>query len=516
MRRLFQDGEARLLGPFYAYMFVAVTAMAVFPFMVIYFLDLGFTFSQFFVLMGVWTSGTVFLEVPTGAIADSYSRKLSVIIGLVVAGVSTVGMGLTESYPMLLVLFAINGIGFTFFSGAEDAWAIDNLYHHRREDLIEQFYAKNQAIMYLGMVAGPLAGAMVAGWGIRPLWFVWGGGYLLAAAAMTMVAEHYTPEPDAARSPLRQTVQQTGETLQLLRSDRNLGLASPVSGFIALLFLDNGFWQPLLVDLELPVAGIGYVTAGATLVGAVLSLLIPKLSRYDFRILLASGIVAKMVILFALPMLYGPRYLLASAMYIAVEAAATFEGPLLNPYIQQRLPSRLRATAVSIKSMIFKLIMGIGGIILGVLADHTSVRTIFPVIALFGIGAIWALLRFDRPNQRRPPTLPPKPKPPQPLRPTATSQAPHPTQTQKRNPPMSDHHLKQNHLSNAEPPPVTRWSWRSALHMVGAVRDFWSSDLNRAAIDLLDPQPGQTLLDLGAGLGPATMSLQTSSAPVAE
>jgi MFS family permease len=397
--KLFKESEARLLGPFYAYMFVAVTAMAVFPFMVIYFLDLGFAFSQYFVLMGVWTSGTVFFEVPTGAIADSYSRKWSVIAGLVVAGVTAVGIGLTESYPVLLVLFAVNGIGFTFFSGAEDAWAIDNLYYHNRADLIDQFYAKNQAIMYLGMVAGPLAaGALVGSWGIRPLWFVWGGGYLLAAAGLIFIAEHFTPEPRSTIGPLRRTLQQTGETLRLLRSNRNLGLAFLVSAFIALLFMDSGFWQPLLIDLELPVAGIGYVTAVAAVVGAVLSLLIPKLNRYDFRLLLASGIVVKMVVLFALPLLYGPRFFLASAMFVVVEAAGTFEGPLLNPYIQDRLPSRLRATAVSIKSMIFKLIMGVGGIMLGFLVDRTTLRTVFPVVSLFGIGAVWALLRMKRPR----------------------------------------------------------------------------------------------------------------------
>ena len=163
MQERIQRGEARLLGPFYIYMFVAVTTMAVFPFMVIYFLDLGFSFSQYFMLIGVWTAGTVFFEVPTGVVADSYSRKWSVITGLGIAGVSAIGLGLTDSYPLLLGLFAINGIGFTFFSGAEDAWAIDNLYHYDRGDLIKAFYAKNQAIMYLGMVAGPLAaGAIVA------------------------------------------------------------------------------------------------------------------------------------------------------------------------------------------------------------------------------------------------------------------------------------------------------------------------------------------------------------------
>lgn len=396
MKEQLDRGEARLLGPFYAYMFVAVTTMAVFPFMVIYFLDLGFSFTQYFVLIGAWTAGTVFFEVPTGVVADSYSRKWSVITGLVIAGVSAVGLGLTDSYPLLLALFVANGIGFTFFSGAEDAWAIDNLYHHGRDDLIETFYAKNQAIMYLGMVAGPLAaGATVSVWGIRPLWFIWGGGYLLTAIALTMMAEHFTPQRRTSATALGQTFAHTGEALRLLKSDRNLGLAFAVTAFIAFLFLDNGFWQPLLVDLELPVAGIGYVTAGAAVVGAVVSLIIPRLGHIDIRVILASGIVAKMILLLVVPLLYGPRYLIASAMFIALEATGAIEGPLLNPYIQQRLPSRLRATAISIKSMVFKVIMGLGGITLGVVADRTGLRTVFPIIAMFGFGALWALWRID-------------------------------------------------------------------------------------------------------------------------
>lgn len=400
MRKIFEPGELRLLGPFYGYMLVAVATMAIFPFMVLYFIDLGFSLSQYFVLFGVWTSGTVFFEVPTGAVADAFSRKWSVIIGLLVAGISAVGMGLTESYPLLLVLFGINGIGFTFFSGAEDAWVIDNLIFLDREDLVEHFYSRNQAIMYLGMFLGPLAaGAMVGAWGIRPLWFVWGGGYIISAVALTAISEHYTPTRNKEVTAMRQTYRQTIETLQLLRRDRNLGLAFLVTAFTAMLFLDNGFWQPLLIDLELPLAGIGYLGAAAAAVGVVISLLIPKFHRRDFRLLLVFATVAKMAILVVLPMLFGPRYLIASAMFIAVEAAGTFEGPLLNPYIQQRVPSQLRATVMSVKSMVSKLIMGAGGIVFGAVADNTSLRTVFPIIAVFGIGAIWALLKIDRPSR---------------------------------------------------------------------------------------------------------------------
>ena len=50
-----------------------------------------------------------------------------------------------------------------------------------------------------------------------------------------------------------------------------------------------------------------------------------------------------------------------------------------------------------------------------------------------------------------------------------------------------------------------RWSLSTVIHVVGAAGEFWSSDLNEAVVDLADPQPGMTILDVGAGLGPATV-----------
>ncbi len=47
---------------------------------------------------------------------------------------------------------------------------------------------------------------------------------------------------------------------------------------------------------------------------------------------------------------------------------------------------------------------------------------------------------------------------------------------------------------------------RRACHHVGALKDFWSSDLNRATVELVDPQPGEVVLDVGAGLGPASVA----------
>ena len=48
-------------------------------------------------------------------------------------------------------------------------------------------------------------------------------------------------------------------------------------------------------------------------------------------------------------------------------------------------------------------------------------------------------------------------------------------------------------------------SHRSGFHLLGNILGVWSSDLNRAVVEELDPQPGHMLLDIGAGLGPATI-----------
>ena len=47
---------------------------------------------------------------------------------------------------------------------------------------------------------------------------------------------------------------------------------------------------------------------------------------------------------------------------------------------------------------------------------------------------------------------------------------------------------------------------RLAWHLVRSLKDFWSSELNRATVELVDPQPGEVVLDLGAGLGPASVA----------
>jgi DHA3 family tetracycline resistance protein-like MFS transporter len=80
------------------------------------------------VLMGTAMEAAVFLcEVPTGVVADTYSRRLSLIIGYVGMGVAWAGVGLVSAPWLVIALWALWGLSYTFTSGAEQAWITDEV-----------------------------------------------------------------------------------------------------------------------------------------------------------------------------------------------------------------------------------------------------------------------------------------------------------------------------------------------------------------------------------------------------
>src|SRR5690606_33175613 len=84
------------------------------------------------VLVGTVMEAAVFLfEVPTGVVADVYSRRLAIILGGVLLGLSFVLLGAVPTYAAVLIAQVIWGIGYTFTSGAVEAWIADEVGEQR-------------------------------------------------------------------------------------------------------------------------------------------------------------------------------------------------------------------------------------------------------------------------------------------------------------------------------------------------------------------------------------------------
>src|SRR4051812_6886272 len=144
------------------------------------------------VLVGTFMELTIFVfEVPTGIVADVYSRRLSVVIGVLVMGAATVFVGSVPEAWAVIAGWSIWGFGYTFTSGAADAWLADEI----GADNVRPVYLRSAQI---SRVVALVAIAVSVGLGLVTLWLpiVVGGCVIVAtgvALALVMPETGFAP-----------------------------------------------------------------------------------------------------------------------------------------------------------------------------------------------------------------------------------------------------------------------------------------------------------------------------------
>src|SRR5262245_51108379 len=132
----------------------------------IFLLDAGLSNLEAFTANAFFTAGMVLFEVPTGIVADTAGRRVSYLLGTVTLAVSTllyVLMWQIEApfWAWALVSIFI-GLGFTFFSGAVEAWLVDALTATGFTGSVESVFARGQIVSGAAMLGGSVAGGFIA------------------------------------------------------------------------------------------------------------------------------------------------------------------------------------------------------------------------------------------------------------------------------------------------------------------------------------------------------------------
>lgn len=168
------------------------------------------------VLVGTILEGAVFLfEIPTGVLADVKSRRLSIIIGYVLIGIGFIVEGSLPFFAAIAVAQVLWGLGYTFTSGATQAWIADELGQERAS---EAFLRGSQAARAGGLVAIPISVAM--GTIAVQVPIVVGGVLMLGLAlflTLTMTEEGFTPTPPEDRTTWRIVLKTVNDARQLVR-----------------------------------------------------------------------------------------------------------------------------------------------------------------------------------------------------------------------------------------------------------------------------------------------------------
>src|SRR5882762_8942544 len=132
----------------------------------LFLLDGGLTNVEAFAANAFYTVGLAVFELPTGMVADTWGRRTSFLLGAatqLVGNLLYVLMWYVHA-PFIGWAFAsvLLGVGYTFFSGAVDAWFVDSIRHTGYTDDLDPIFGRGQMINGAAMLVGTVSGGFIA------------------------------------------------------------------------------------------------------------------------------------------------------------------------------------------------------------------------------------------------------------------------------------------------------------------------------------------------------------------
>ena len=371
----------------------------------LFLLGAGLSFFEVFIANAAFSAGMVVFEIPTGVVADTLGRRLSFLLSVTVlaattlmyVGLAEVGAGVV---PFALVSVGM-GLGFTFYSGAMEAWLVDALSATGYTGLLDRVFARGQQVTGAAMLVGTVGGGLLGQIDLS-LPYVVRSVLLLGVFVVAYAVMHdlgFEPRR-LARGELPGEIARNAKAgVEFGWGQRNLRLlmlASAVQmGFFAWAFYAA---QPYLLDLldsdAIWVAGL--VAAGVALSMMAGNQIVAFASHYCGRrttlLLGAAAVQTSAAIVLGL----AGSFWVALVALVVVTASAGVTSPVRSAYLHQVVPSEQRATVVSFDSMVSSA-GGIGGQVgLGALGEARSVGSAFVVGGLATTAALPLLGRLRR------------------------------------------------------------------------------------------------------------------------
>ena len=326
----------------------------------IFLLDAGLSNLEAFAANAFFTAGMVLFEVPTGVIADTVGRRASYLLGTVTLSGSTLLYVLLWQIEASFLLWAIVsillGLGFTFFSGAVEAWLVDALAATGFTGQVDSVFARGQVVTGVGMLTGSVAGGFIAQQTSLGLPFVLRSAILVVMFVLAYRLMHdvgFTPEEGGR--PL-------AEMRKIAAASIDYGWRVPAVKWLMLEALATGgvgiyaFYalQPYLLELygdpnAYQIASlVAALVAGAQICGGLAAPFIRRRFQRRTSALLATAALNVLTLgLIGVVDSFWPVIGLIAAWGLLFAASR----PIRQAYLNGLIPSRQRATILSFDSL---------------------------------------------------------------------------------------------------------------------------------------------------------------------
>lgn len=347
------------------------------------------------ILVGTALELSAFLfEVPTGVVADVYSRRLSVVLSLLFNSVAFVVMGAVASFGFIFAGSFIWGFAWTFRSGALEAWLADEI----GEDEAARTYGPAQQLTLAGQLVGIPFGVAIATVDLQLPMIVSGVlfGALGIALTFVMTEQGFTRQVATGWSTLGRTA---AAGVREVRGRPVLVAIMAIAVITGASSESLDRLNPLLFVDEVGLPGgnganeaiwFGVMQAGGLLGAIALTNIGGRLTDPSRARTLVTALVAFEAVLIVAMVVFGTATLFVVALgayWLTAWVRAASE-PLTLAWINRGLNPQSRATVLSLHGQSDALGQGVGGPVLGVVATFTSVRVALVTAGLILVPAL--------------------------------------------------------------------------------------------------------------------------------
>ena len=390
-------------------LFSAITAMCfslVATVMIVYHIEIVHLNPLQLILVGTTLELACFIfEIPTGIVADVYSRKLSIVIGGVLTGVGFILEGSISSFIFVLVAQIVWGLGSTFISGSLEAWIAEE---EKNKDL-DEIYIKGAQAGQIGAFIGIVLSTVIANFSVRLPIIVSGVLFIILALFLWlyMPENNFKPSAPGDLNTFKKMVYTFKSGQKFVKRKSIIMILLAVTLFYGLSSegydrLSNAHF---LQDTTLPKLGnLSSVTWFGIfgILGMILSFIVMHFmaknlknedNRKNGKLLLCINILyISSMLIFALTR----NFSLMLIAYLATNTFRIINEPIFSAWLNGHIDDNSRATVLSINGQMNSLGQILGGPIIGIIATNISVSIgivctsllVAPVLVLYIISMI--------------------------------------------------------------------------------------------------------------------------------
>ncbi len=354
--------------------------MVAMPIIVLFYQDNGLSMSQILILQAAFSIIIVLTEVPSGYFSDIVGRKASIVMGVIFGFLGFLVYSFSFGFVGFLIAEIVLGIGSSFISGADSAMLYDSLLDMEREGEYKKIEGRVTAIQGWSEGLAAILGGLAAVVSLRfPVYLETAAVFLAIPFAMSLREPKRKSFLDNAEGNFRAIIRIVKFSLHEHLEIKWLIIYGALLGSSTLLM--TWFVQPILKQAGLPLVLFGAIWA-------VLNLFLGFFSYWAYKVENFFGRRKSLVILILLTVagyillsLLG-KFLWASVFILIFYFIRGLNVPILKDYINRLVPSEIRATVLSVRALVARLLFAAIGPFIGWASD---VYSLSQALALSGL-----------------------------------------------------------------------------------------------------------------------------------